>query len=113
MEIIDQFIIEHKSTGISVLTFKQGHVIDCNSVYNYLNDKKYGLRRGRYSNGKLACEWNYINDKQHGVQRGWYFTGILCYEENYIHGKLHGIQRGWDFAGKLSYETKYINGTFV
>lgn len=117
MEIINKFIVErldnYSGVYIEICTLKQGLKIDNDNISDYLNDKRHGLQRGWYSNGRLSYEANFVNGKQCGLQCSWYDNGQIIYKDNYLNGVLHGLQYSWNKKGQPLYIANYIHGKFV
>ena len=77
----------------------------------YLNEKRNGIGKDYWSNGKLEFEGEYINGKKNGKGKEYDCDGILLFEGEYIYDyKLKGklfINEKLEYEGEYLYDKKY------
>ena len=61
----------------------------------YVSNKKEGLHKGWWENGKPKYSYQFYNDEYHGEVKEWYFTGQLFKKFHYINGYEEGSERLW------------------
>jgi len=70
--------------------------------YNqYQNEKKQGIWREYYENGKLKSESNFVKGKKEGLCKEWWKTGNLWTEGMYKNDKANGLMKWHNQEGIL------------
>jgi len=93
----------------------------------YKNDKKNGVSKYYFDNGRLNSEITYLNDKKNGISKlyksqGWHpsepnnfqnFNHWLESETMYKNDKKDGLFRSYFLQGELAQEGNYKDGQMV
>lgn len=74
-------------------------------------NKKNGLFKFYFKNGKLAIETTYRNDKEHGLSKEYNEKGDIIKSSNWVDGVLSGAYKEVDEDGGV-FEGNFINGNY-
>lgn len=77
---------------------------------NYINNRKEGIWKSYYPNGKKKNEITYVNGRANGLSKFYYKSGLLSEEGNWVNGKWDGSYKFYYENGQMSYDWKYNNG---
>jgi antitoxin component YwqK of YwqJK toxin-antitoxin module len=73
----------------------------------YKDDKRHGVSREWYANGKLNAQWYNKNGKRDGQYISWWENGNKKEEGFFKDGKRKGTYIWYDFDGKIIQEHIY------
>ncbi len=76
----------------------------------YVNNRKEGIWKSYYNNGKKKNEITYANGRANGFSKFYYKTGLISEEGNWVNGKWDGSYKFYYENGQISYDWKYVNG---
>ncbi len=62
------------TTGL-IRTFHNEEKTELKDEVNYINDKKEGIEKSYWRDGKLYSKVNYINDKKEGIGKTYHYNG--------------------------------------
>lgn len=77
---------------------------------SYVNNRKMGLWKSYYNNGKIKNEITFVNGRANGYSKFYYKSGILSEEGNWVNNKWNGNYKFYFENGQISYDWKYVNG---
>jgi antitoxin component YwqK of YwqJK toxin-antitoxin module len=77
---------------------------------SYVNNKKEGIWKQYFNNGKLKSIINYNANIPNGHVKFFYSNGNPLEEGNWIFGRWEGEYKYYYENGKLSYDWKFVNG---
>lgn len=76
----------------------------------YKDNKKEGLRKQYYSNGKVKSEVNFKNNRPTGYSKFYYPNGNIAEEGNWVYGGWDGKYKNYYEAGPLSEDFSFSYG---
>lgn len=105
----------------SEIHYKSGKLNGIKKIYNlqnfklqeegkYINNKREGLTKWYYIDGKTNIEYNYINGNLEGAFKTYYNSGAINSEGTYKNNELEGDYSEFYENGKPKQNGKYING---
>lgn len=74
------------------------------------DNKKNGVTKNFYTNGKVQVETSFVNDSKEGDSKFYYEDGKLCQHVIYKNNVKNGIEKHYYKNGKLACEIPYLNG---
>lgn len=79
-------------------------------VKSYLNGLLEGVQKQWYSNRILAEERLYVSNKKEGLHKGWWENGKPKYSYQFYNDELDGEVLEWYFSGQLFKKFHYRSG---
>lgn len=76
----------------------------------YLNNKKEGVWKQYFNNGKIKSIITYKTNTPNGHVKFFYSNGNPLEEGNWVFGKWEGEYKYYYENGQLSYDWKFVNG---
>ncbi len=76
----------------------------------YVNNKKDGLWKQYFNNGKTKSEITYKSNIPNGHMKFYYSNGNPLEEGDWVNGKWEGSYKYYYENGKMSYDWKFVNG---
>ncbi len=76
----------------------------------YINNRKEGIWKQYYNNGKKKNEITYVNGRPNGFSRFYYKSGTVSEEGNWVNGKWDGNYKFYYENGQLEYDWTYVGG---
>ena len=77
---------------------------------HYKNDKKDGLYKQWYENGRKEYLKHYKNDVLDGMVAEWYPSGKKKSTSHYKNGIENGFRKEWDEDGQLIFQGNFVDG---
>ncbi len=97
-KLIDESTME-QGTGVMRFWREGGEQLESQCAYRA--NRKNGMCREWFPNGRICSEVPYVDGKREGRVRFYYLSGGAVQDMHYRAGKKHGILRLWDQQGKL------------
>ena len=95
-----------KKNGLVKSYYSDGKIF---SVINYKDGLKHGMSYSYFSNGNINLELPYVNGKREGQSKRHYENGKLYQTTEYKNNLIHGFQKKYRENGKPISESRYEN----
>jgi len=105
----NQNVSKQAKETVETNTTETSEYVDNLILNQYKNDKKEGLWKEYYENGKLKAEGSYAAGLKEGLHKEWANDGVLLLEGYYKKGKANGLMKWFQEKGLLAGEGNMID----
>lgn len=99
--------VDNKKEGVWKTYYNNGKL---KSEITYKNNIANGFARFYYKNGNVSEEGNWVNNKWDGKYKYYYENGQISYDWNFVNGKREGVQKYYHENGQINYEGEWAGG---